>query len=198
MTKMHFTTRPFLFCIGWLVATGTTVLADPVEVINPSFESPVLKPGGFVIGLADGWVVTGTSGVIYPVDFEFNLPVPDGNQVAFANYDTGQLAQTLDATLLSNTTYTLTVYVGKRLDCCSPGTYIVALYADTELLGYESSQDPSPGDFAVSTVSFTSGDPDPLEGLPLQIVLYATGLGQSQVAFDNVSLDATPVEMKRR
>jgi hypothetical protein len=191
MRRKRFTIELFALCLAWLVAAGTTVLAAPVEVLNPSFESPILTPGGFIIGAFDGWETTATAGVLYPVETYFNLPVPDGNQVGFANYDVGQLAQTLSATLQSNTTYTLTVYVGKRLDCCNPSTYSVELYAGTELLGSESSQDPAAGDFAVSTVTFTSGDPDPLEGLPLQIVFKSTT--QGQVAFDNVSLDATPV-----
>ena len=185
--------RSFLI-FGWLGAAGTTAFADPVDVGNPSFESPVLSPGGYIIGSFDSWDATGTAGVFYPASYQFNLPLPDGNQIGFAN-NTSQLAQTLSATLQSNTIYTLTVYVGKRLDCCNDGTYSVELYAGNELLGSENSQDPAPGDFAISTVTFTSDNPDPLEGEPLQIVLRATQpVGGFQIAFDSVNLDATPVQ----
>jgi len=171
---------------------GTTALADPVDVGNPSFESPELSPGGYTNGSFDSWDATETAGVFYPAPYQFNLPLPDGNQIGFAN-SFSQLAQPLSATLQSNTTYTLTVYVGRRVDCCNPSTYSVELYAGIELLGSESSQDPAPGDFAISTVIFTSGDPDPLEGEPLQIVLRSTQQdGGSQIAFDLVTLDATP------
>ena len=180
----------FTLLIGVLIASQE-VLADPVEVINPSFELPALSQGGYTSGVVDGWETTITTGVLYPQDTQFTLPLPDGNQVAYANYDSGSLAQTLSATLQSNTTYTLTVYVGKRLDCCYPILYSVELYAGSVLLGSENSQDPVPGSFAISTVTFTSGDADPLEGSPLRIVLSGLSPGQSQVGFDNVSLDAT-------
>jgi len=181
----------FLVFFGWLGAAGTTALADPVDVGNPSFESPELSPGAYIIGSFDSWDATDTAGVFYPAPFQFNWPLPDGNQIGFAN-GASLLTQTLSATLQSNTTYTLTVYVGRRADCCNPSTYSVELYAGTELLGSESSQDPAPGDFAISTVIFTSGDPDPLEGEPLQIVLRSTQQEGSQIAFDLVTLDATP------
>jgi hypothetical protein len=175
--------------IGFALTASHEVMADPVEVINPSFELPALSEGGFTSGVVDGWETTPPTGVFYPQTFQFTLPLPDGNQVGYANFDTGQLAQTLSATLQSNTTYTLTVYVGKRLDCCYPNPYSVELYAGSALLGSENSQDPAPGDFAVSTITFTSSDSDPLEGSPLRIVLKSVGTGQ--VGFDNVSLDAT-------
>jgi len=191
MTK-YFRRGLFLIFFGWLFATGTTVLADPVDVGNPSFESPVLQQGGYIIGSFDSWDAIATAGVFYPAPFQFNLPLPDGNQIGIANDSAGQLSQTLSATLLSNTIYTLTVYVGRRLDCCNPSSYSVELYAGGVLIGSDNSQDPAPGDFALSTVIYTSGDPDPLEGLPLQIVLNSTG-PVGQIAFDSVALDATPV-----
>jgi len=174
--------------------TASPGAADPIDIVNPSFESPELSPGAFTIGDFDGWSTVDIAGVFYPVSFEFNLPLPDGNQVGYANFGTGQLSQTLSATLQSNTTYTLTVYVGSRLDCCNPNPYSVSLYAGDQLLDSESSQQPDPGDFALSTITFTSDDGDPREGLPLQIVLNSFGTGQT--AFDNVSLDATPVGRK--
>jgi len=106
----------FLIFFGWLGAAGTRALADPVDVGNPSFESPELSPGAYIIGSFDSWDATDTAGVFYP----------------------------------------------------------------------------APGDFAISTVIFTSGDPDPLEGEPLQIVLRSTQQEGSQIAFDLVTLDATP------
>lgn len=194
MLNKYFAARLFPVCIVGFLATGTQVWADPVEVLNPSFESPALMPGGF-IGLADGWQVTGTAGVFYPEGSQFTLPLPDGNQIGYADFTDGQLAQTLAATLQSNTTYTLIVYVGKRLDCCTtPYSYSVELYAGKALLGSENSQDPAPGDFSVSTVTFTSSASDPLEGKPLTIVLNSLASGLTQVGFDNVSLDATQAE----
>ena len=150
----------FLIFFGWLGAAGTRALADPVDVGNPSFESPELSPGAYIIGSFDSWDATDTAGVFYPAPWfrQWRLSV-DANVIC---------------------------------DLANPSTYSVELYAGTELLGSESSQDPTPGDFAISTVIFTSGDPDPLEGEPLQIVLRSTQQEGSQIAFDLVTLDATP------
>jgi hypothetical protein len=137
-----------------------------------------------VNGTIPGWrIAGGPSGVFHPGSSQFALPLPDGIQTAFS--DGGTIFQTLSETLKPNTTYRLTVYVGRRLDFSFAG-YAVALYAGSDLLGSENSQNPAPGRFAASVVTFTSEDADSREGQPLRIVLTSNG---PQVNFDKVTLD---------
>ena len=167
--------------------------AVSIPVTNFSFESPAAPLGNdcgtgcsFNFGPVTGWTITVNGGVFHPDSSRFNFPLPDGDQTAYNNG--GSLSQTLAATLQNSTTYTLNVAVGNRLDPQGFPGYSVALLAGSTVLGTESSQTPALGDFALSTVTFTSAAVDPLAGQALSIVLTSTGGGQTN--FDNVRLDA--------
>jgi hypothetical protein len=186
-------------CALMLPALGQAV---PLTVQNFSFESPAhpLSAGcfplagpdcSFSVGIVDAWIVgTDGVGVFHPGvaagNYFFDLPLPDGSQTAYSNG--GGLSQQLSDTLQNNTTYTLSVEVGKRHDIAW-SAYSVALYAGSTLLGVESSLDPLAGTFDTSVVTYASLASDPLAGEALRIVLFGAG---PQVNFDNVRLDATP------
>jgi len=164
--------------------------ADAIAIVNPSFESPALPPGGFTFGAPTGWSIIGSTGTFNPLPSE--LPsVPDGVQVAFSNG--GTLSQVLSMDLAADTTYILTVDVGQRLDGAPFLPYDVELLAGGTLLADSNSAAPMPGQFLPVVVTFTTGASGPLIGQPLGIELdtaLSPGSG-GQVDWDNVSLDGT-------
>jgi len=163
--------------------------AGPITVSNPSFEDPAL-PLGASNAVIPGWTITGSWGVFHPTTGMFPS-VPDGLQTAYSN--NGTLSQTLAETFLANTEYSLTVYVGRRLDLPDlfPG-YSVALYAGNFLLqsktyqvgGPSSAPLPNPGEFLPVTVTYTSLAADPRH---IKIVLDSLAI---QTNFDKVSLES--------
>jgi hypothetical protein len=187
--------KTYLYLLAGVVLLCPARLhAVPVTVLNPSFEFPAAPlatscgPGcSFTAGSFTNWTVSGNAGVFHPDASRFTFPLPDGDQIAYGNG--GTLSQTLSSTLLSSTTYTLTLAVGRRLDAAFPG-YLVSLFAGATLLGSESSLSPLAGDFDISTVTFTSGPSHPLAGQPLRIQLSSTG---TQTNFDAVQLDAETI-----
>lgn len=173
-------------------------MADGVTIQNPSFEtvnmsgltSTCAGPGtcAFNFGPIPGWTITGVGGSFEPSSTFLNLPLPQGNIVAFSNG--GTISQTLTSSLLADTTYTLSVFIGNRLDGLN-STYTIALDAGSTQLCFFSGSSATvapKGGFADETCTFNSGSAFPT-GL-LSIILSAGG---PQVDFDNVSLTASPV-----
>jgi RHS repeat-associated protein len=173
--------------IALISATGGTAL--PVQ--NASFE------------IADAWIYscgtncyynggpvpdwtfsgTGSDGSFEPNSSYFNLPLPDGSIVASLN--TGSYTQTLTGVnFLPNTTYTLSAYVGHRLDGYVTN-YTVALQAGSTVLNSVSGSSGTitAGDFAQITVTYTTGSTPP-SGY-VTIVLTSAGI---QSNFDKVTL----------
>jgi hypothetical protein len=182
-----------------LVCTTTPAFADTIPVTNASFETisssnPLVYTspgiGTWNIGPIPGWTSTGVAGSWQPGSGALNLPVPDGNIVAYSNG--GTISQMLGASLVDYTTYILSVDIGHRLDGVNgyPTDYTIALFAGNMLLNSVSgSSSPIPlGTFATQSLSYTAGTTSPSGNLA--IVLTSTGI-QSQ--FDNVQLSATPV-----
>jgi hypothetical protein len=176
-----------LVCVALM---GASAWADGVTVQNASFETtntlgtPCGTGCAYNSGPIPGWtILAGLSGSWQPNATYFNLPLPDGNIVA---YTYGAIVQDLGA-LTANTNYTLSVFVGDRLDGQS-GNYLVGLIGGDSLMcssGGASSAIGS-GFFAQKTCSFSTGSA-PLGDL--SIVLESTGGGQSD--FDKVSV-STP------
>src|SRR5258706_10682565 len=137
--------------------------ADTIAVTNPSFE--ITNPltftapgaGSWNAGPIPGWTITGGgAGSWQPGPALFNLPVPDGNTVAYSNGAT--LSQTLSASLAPNTTYTLSAFVGHRLDGDVTNYTIALLAGGTILSSLSGSNGVIPlGTFQNEVFSFTSG-----------------------------------------
>lgn len=192
-TALPFQTRgPAMQPIPLLLAaaaalTGLSAGATAINVNNHSFEASVLAKGTNNVGIV-GWV-NSTGGAFHPnigPTGSFSNPVPDGVNTAWLNG--GSATQQLAATLAADTTYTLMVEVGDRRDNVFPG-YSVALLAGGTVLASESALKPNDG-FLTSVVSYTTAGSSPLFGRPLAIRLTANA---TQVNFDNVRLDASPV-----
>jgi len=192
---LKFTLRFVLLSLLVLGCISAPVWADSITVQNASFEiTNTLNLGCAVpncalnVGQIPDWTVTGVGGSWQTASLYFNLPLPDGNIIAYSNG--GTISQTLTGhSLIPNTTYTLSVDVGNRLDSVLATNYSIALYAGTTLLNSFSGNngDIPMGKFADETVTFTSGAE--VASGDLRIVLTSAGV---QTAFDDVQLTATP------
>ncbi len=165
---------------------------DSVAIQNASFEttSPLTAQCAgpetclYNFGPIPGWSITGATGSFEPSSFYFHLPLPDGSFLAFTNG--GSISQTLTGiSLLANSTYTLAVDVGRRLDVF-PANYSISLYDGSTVLCTTGGSNGSiaAGSFIDATLTCTTGASVP-SGF-LGIVL--TGDGR-QIDFDNVRLD---------
>ena len=165
---------------------------DSVAIENASFESTSVLGAScqgpetclYNFGPIPGWSITGSSGSFQPSSSYFSLPLPDGSIVAFTNG--GSISQTLTGiSLLANSTYTLSVDVGRRFDVVA-ANYSISLFDGSSVLCTTSNSNGSiaAGSFIDATLSCTTGASVP-SGF-LGIVL--TGDGR-QLDFDNVRLD---------
>jgi hypothetical protein len=197
----------FLFLSILVLACFTApAFADSIPVTNASFEitNPLTITCGagcaYNQGPIPGWTTIGDGGSWHPSSAYFGS-VPNGSIVAYSNG--GTISQTLSASLAPNTTYTLSVAVGNRLDNTgitalagpSPSgpyttNFTIALFAgNTFLNALTGSNGLIPlGTFADQSFSYTSGGSVPSGNLG--IVLHSVG---SQSDFDNVRLTASPV-----
>jgi hypothetical protein len=172
-----------------------STLADDIAIQNASFETT----SGYSIGCGTGcfynpdsipgWTITGSGGEgsFDPNSTYYNLPLPDGSTVAYSNG--GTISQDLGVAAQTNSSYTLTVWVGDRLDNENT-TYSIALLAgSTTLCSFSGANaDIGAGSFAPETCTF-SGLPSVPSG-DLSIVLTSNG---TQTDFDYVSLSDPPV-----
>jgi hypothetical protein len=178
------------------VALGTiempSVHAAPIPITNPSFEQPSLSKGSFTVEDITGWSVinTGNPGVFNPSSTSFES-VPDGSQTLYSNGAT--VFQQLPATLAPNTTYTLRLQVGRRLDYTNFPGFTVELRAGNTVLASANQTMvslPDPGKFVPLTLSFSTPSSVP-QGQNLEIRLKSVG---AQTNFDNVTLDAVSID----
>jgi hypothetical protein len=192
--------KPFLACLALSIVcfTSLPLYADStIAVQNASFETtnpltiPCAGPGtcAYNLGPIPGWTTTGDAGSWQPSSSYFNLPLPDGNIVAYSN--SGTISQTLTGiSVLPNSSYMLSVFVGNRLDGFN-NTYSIALDAgSTVLCSFSaSSATIAPGTFADETCSYHSGSLVPFGDLS---IVLTTGGPQSD--FDKVSLTTSVPE----
>jgi hypothetical protein len=163
--------------------------AEPIAIVNPSFEFPALSDGDFTIANITGWSVinTGNPGVFNPPSTSSFGFVPDRVQTLYSNG--GTVFQTLATTLAPNTVYTLGVFVGRRLDFTTFPGFTVELRAGGTVLASANQTNiplPTPGQFQRLTLTYVS--PSSIApGQLLEIRLKSNG---AQTNFDFVTLDA--------
>jgi len=171
--------------------TGTA-WADSVPITNASFEmtgaplSIACGPGcAYNYTSPVGWHVGGANGGSFSPGSFFSY-VPDGSLVAYTN--SGSISQTLTSSVLANTLYTLTVFVGNRTDTINGG---FTLYLDTILNGVKTplcsvsgnAATITPGTWQAESCTYQSGANVPAGDFFLDFV--STG---SQLDVDNASL----------
>jgi len=198
-----------LLCSLAVVSLGTTAHAVVIPVPNASFESPVLADGTSSAPIT-GWTATGSNFLApayNPVNANYagatggNLPgTANGAQAAdifTGGAGGGTLTTTAPVTtFLANTTYTLTVAIGARLDY-SNGQGMSIHGAVISLLGNGGMTAGSltfdtttltKGTFADFTTTFTTGASGGLVGQGLWISLGTFSEGSMAIDFDNVRL----------
>jgi hypothetical protein len=193
-------TAIFLF-LSILILGFTTApaFADSIAVQNASFETtyPLNLPCGagcaYNYGSIPDWVAPsgGTAQGSWQPSSAYFASVPDGSIVAFSNG--GAISQTLSASLLASTLYTLSVAVGNRADAVTGGfatSYIIQLFAGNTLLNSvtDSNTGIPLGTFQDISLNYLSEATLPSGNL--SIALRSVG---GQTDFDNVRLTATSI-----
>jgi len=190
-----------------------------MTINNPSFESPVTAPATFRGSQSagpTGWTVYNSGatnnqrffGVWNPsTTNSFVNGAPDGANVGVVflenttNLAEAGLRQTLTSTLQLSMQYTLTVEVG-NFSPADPGPfnftgfpgYRVELFAGSTLIASDpNTLSPGEGVFATSVVSFATGSSHANAGQAMSIRLVNLNGPGTEVNFDNVRLDASPV-----
>jgi len=170
-----------------LVLAAAPAWADSIPVTNASFEStgPLVPSfsGPVNLGPIPGWTTTGVAGSWQPTTIEFSsLPGP----ITIAYTNGGSISQDLGVSLAANTAYTLSVFVGDRLDSYGGGNYTISLDAGSTTLCTFSgdSSKIAKGTFVDETCTYQSGSVVPAGDLSILINGSSTG----QVDVDNVSV----------
>lgn len=172
-------------------ASAGAAWADGVPVQNASFETtnalsaPCGSGCAFNAGPIPDWTITGSGGSFQPSTTYFNLPLPNGSIVAYSNG--GTISQLLGVTVQPDSTYTLSVYVGDRLDGLVTNYSIALDDGSTSLCSTPTASNGAitPGTFADVTLTCSTGAT--VTPGDLAIVLTSDG---PQIDFDSVTLNA--------
>jgi hypothetical protein len=167
--------------------------ADSVTVDNGSFtqSDPLNLTAGCAAGCAynagpiPGWTIDGDGGSWQPGPTGpgtpyFSQPLPDGSIVAYIN---GTLSQDLGVALTPDTSYTLTVEVGDRLDGFQGGWSIALEDGGTPMCTNSGATATiTAGSFAAESCSFETGATVPSGDL--FVVLGGSGAGDNATFAD--------------
>ena len=183
---------PVIVCVLALVSLFVvgSAKADSVPIVNADFSDPAPPYStscgvncSYDTGPITGWSYSGsgTSGYFQPNSTYYTSLPPGEASVAYING--GELTQEVGV-LLANTTYTLTVYVGNRLDKLTTD-YSFGLATGPTTLAYWSNNGLiTPGTFAPETISFTTGS-----NVTGDLTIFLADAGP-QADFGDVSLNA--------
>lgn len=174
-----------------ILAEGTAGFRS-IPVANHGFEEPMYGEPGASAFDHPGWAKLGGAhaGTGRTIAAQYPDGIPEGKNYVWLNDADTTLSQTLAANLQANTTYTLTVATGRRVDHDSLG-YGIELWAGGTLLASNYHTDPgntipAAGTWKDVEASHTSG-PDITPGQPLEIRLRGYGI---QTGYDRVRLTA--------
>ena len=180
------------------LATASTVQAASVTVNNFSFETP--STPNFSPGIT-GWTVSGNAGVQAGLfnPGQFPSGVPDGLQAGLIAFNGGSIYQDVAATYQAGTRYTLNLFAGIRLDepgnLTLPNSTISLRRSDNNTVlssfTFNQSSFSSRGVFLSFNTSYLAGIAD--QGAGIRISIDRPNNGGTQLVFDNVTLNATPV-----
>src|SRR5260370_1185533 len=214
-------------CATSLFLVTSTAHAAPITIVDAGFEDDLSRlpnPGTFITNrqtnpqsqpFLDGWTISDLTG-----DSTGPIHLNPGTMISSMYHDSveGNIAaasngnviyQVLNSVLQPNTTYTLSVEVGHRLDVQEQGYYFELdtgtnffsrniLARASTASNIPSINSPSPTDiskgfnglFVPVSLTFTTGAGTAGLGQPLMISL---GVPATQTLFDHVRLDASPV-----
>lgn len=153
----------------------------PSQGLN--FSSPM---GDYSVGAIPYWSESGTGGMGQWAPFgEFNS-LPDGSIIAFS--DGGIISQDVGP-VVANTTYTVSVMIGVRLDQPVTDDGSAALLING-VRYYATGVTPTAGNWSKYTVTYTALPDDIGHIIALQLI--GSGLNGAQGDFADVQVDATP------
>jgi hypothetical protein len=193
--------RHTLLTLTWAAATlfsATPAQAQtvPIPILNHSFDMDVTACSGYYCGQygITGWTVGPQTDVQNMTTAQYPMAPSTGLYVAAIGNSSapGSIFQRLGATVQANTTYTLTVGVGARLDYDFTG-YNASLLAGNVTLASGHQATPLGGTFVTEVVVYKSGATPAQLGQPLQILITSKGTGQ--VDIEDVVLTATPTAL---
>lgn len=178
-----------------LVAGATPARATTITIVNASFEDPAVPGATYV--QPSGWVLDGGGGGVWNLTSNLGgcpgtcwntTLAPDGTQIGWLSVGPqpgtpASLTQTLSDTLLANSTYTLTGYVGHPNNFQVGTVWTAELIAGSTVLASASGSGPA-GSLAPFTLSYFSGS-SPAVGETLQVRLSSN---QAQTGFDAIAL----------
>ncbi len=185
------------------VATLKVLPGSLIPVMNANFDLDTLSSptNQTVTPTGWSWNGAGTVGLLNP-SFFYSSPTPGVStpNVLFTVSPDGltnpSVNQILTTTLNANTTYTMSVQVGNRTSGTWGGYHVALETTNGTVVGDwtgENNNIATPGTFATSSRSFTTGPNPPGLGQPLEVVLeQATPTKNSYSDFDSVLLTTTP------
>jgi hapalindole H/12-epi-hapalindole U/12-epi-fischerindole U synthase len=200
-----------------LLLSATNAIAVDVPVLNFSFENPGTAPNTFTGGMNFGpanWQVYNTGntdgdryfGVWNPTGTTSYLDPIHGSNIGVVflqnttNIAEAGLRQTLGITLQPNTAYTLTVDVGNFAPQPGPfeftgfpGYRVDLLAGNTLLASDNNTLAPGEGRFLTTNVVFDAPANHAALGQSVVIRLVNLNGPGTEVNFDNVRMDASPV-----
>jgi hypothetical protein len=170
---------------------------DPVAIVNASFEAEVLADAEYVFAIP-GWSFEAGDdvGTFDPHAGAYPGGAPDGENVAFigAGCFGCVIEQTLSASLLPDTVYTLEVEVGRRSDIAGQSLgFLVGLAVESTGVASVGAPMPAPGTFETARLTYVSPSAGAIIGQPLRIQLGAVTGPNVQFNFDAVRLLAAPL-----
>ena len=180
-----------------LLAFTMSSQAASITINNAGFEDPDVGSGSIVNGSTANWTVSSYWAGTWNINsfIYFNAGAPEGSQILFVGYNgvSADVSQTLSATVLPNTTYTLTFSLGHRNDL-DLSVYSVALEGNgSTILATDTAGAPTAGNWVPRTLTFDSASAPGTVGQTLGIYIHATGLSAAgtyaQADFDNFALN---------
>jgi|GEM_PF-6239688 len=174
---------------GNLIINGNfeTDRSDQLWITNRGgmFAHPFLVPFG--------WKGVDSVNINVPTFAVFPNGIPSGTNVAAVGDHTlsGRLFQDVDAVLTSQTTYTLTAWIGNRLDYSGSGRITLETVSG-QILADSSEVEPPKGTFQQVHLTFTADDTTPCLGEGLRVGLER--LNGYQANFDGICLTASQAE----
>ena len=210
--------RKFLFgallLAGVALFTGQAWATFFIPINNFSFESPASTNAGTSCSTTaiPGWTCSSPTneGVYVPTSTNFpvgsngltgSLIVPDGNQAAFMNRNSGTtvgLTSQLTASVVSSDkTYNLSAWVGTPTSSNS-GTSTLQLLATntttnvTTVIASQTFANPTAGHWALETLSFHVAAGNPTVGQRISVGLLGNTQGNSAINWDDVVLVPEP------
>lgn len=174
-----------LLSAALLTTISGTAMAMNITINNPGFDDQSVADNG-ALSTVQGWQIdSGIAGVFNPPDSVFTGEAGNGmHENTLYMINAGKVSQTLAATLLEDTQYTLQFDIGERSDVSMQNYTIVVKSNGTNLVYATNPELPTqPGSFSRGEVTFNSGS-----NFGGQITIEVETNGTGHVNLDNFSL----------